>query len=175
MRTVTIGVVLLVSLLWCALTDAVSGESAFTVGYGFGLANGSKMERIENGLHYDFFQLSYVYEKVFTERISLGIEPIVTIDNRPDRGLDIGSSVYLKSYLTATASGLYLMTGAGGAYTSLKFQEQGTHELFILQGGLGYRRGRLFVENRFFHYSNGGLAKPNRSVNSNIVRIGCYF
>ena len=74
----------------------------------------------------------------------------------------------------ATA-GLYATVAAGGAYTSIKFPEQGTHAPFVLQGGVGYHHGRIFVETRFFHYSNGGLEKPNRSVNSNIVRIGYYF
>jgi hypothetical protein len=175
-QTFTIGVVLLLSLLWFGLADAISGESAFTLGYGFGVGNGSGAGRIENGLHYDFVQLSYVYERPLMKRLILGLEPFANIDNKPNSGLDIGGSLYFKSYLSRRATaGFFLTAGAGGAYTSIKFPEQGTHTPFILHGGVGYRHGRIFVENRFFHYSNGGLVRPNRSVNANIVRIGYYF
>ncbi len=61
------------------------------------------------------------------------------------------------------------------AYTSIGFKEQGTHLLFILQGGVGYRYKSFFVEDRVRHYSNGGTARPNWSVNSNILSIGTNF
>ena len=175
-RIFTIGIILLASLSWFGLTDAIGGESAFTLGYGFGTGNGSGNGRIENGLRYNFIQLSYAYEIPLVKRLFLGLEPFANIDNQPNGGLDVGGNLYVKSYLSGKATaGLYATVGAGGAYTSIKFPEQGTHTPFVLQGGVGYRHGRIFVETRFFHYSNGGLEKPNRSVNSTIVRIGYYF
>jgi hypothetical protein len=175
MRATIIGTFLVVfSLL--GFTDTFGGESAFTLGYGSGVGNGSGNGRIENGLRYNFAQLSYVYERPLIKRVILGLEPLANIDNKPNSGLDIGGTAYFKFYLSREATaGLYCTAGAGGAYTSVKFPEQGTHTPFILQGGLGYRQGRIFLEARFFHYSNGGLEKPNRSVNSNIAMIGYYF
>lgn len=160
--------------LWCV--HAFGSESALMLGYGFGEWNGSSTGRIENGFHYDYMGLSYIYEKQFTRKIILGLEPFANIDFRPKTGLDLGCSVNAKYYLSNEAKdGFYLTAGIGGAYTSIRFQEQGTHMLFILHGGFGYRTGSVFIENRFFHYSNGGLARPNRSVNSNTVRVGYYF
>lgn len=175
-RTFTIGVILLLFLSCFGLTDAIGSESAFTLGYGFGIGNGSGVGRLENGRHYDFAQMSYIYERPLMKRLILGLEPFVNIDIRPNSGLDIGGSLYFKSYLSREATaGLYLTAGAGAAYTTIKFPEQGTHTPFILLCGIGYRHDRMFIENRFFHYSNGGLVRPNRSVNANIVRIGYYF
>jgi len=175
-RTFTIGVIFLLFLSCFGLTDAISGESGLTLGYGFGVGNGSGTGRLENGRHYNFVQVSYVYERPLMKRLILGFEPFVNIDSKPNSGLDIGGSLYFKSYLSREAiAGLYLTAGAGGAYTSIRFPKQGTHMPFILLAGIGYRHDLIFIENRFFHYSNGGLARPNRSVNANIVRIGYYF
>ena len=151
MRTVMIGVVLLVSLLWFGLANAISGESAFTLGYGFGIGNGSDIGRIENGLHYDFAQPSYVYERAFTERLNLGLEPFVNIDNRPDWGAGYRSGLCERQ-----------VSRAGCAYALYSA-----------------RRDRVpprpdFCREQFLHYSNGGLALPNRSVNANILRIWYY-
>ncbi|MGD9576956.1 MAG: acyloxyacyl hydrolase [Syntrophorhabdus sp.] len=65
--------------------------------------------------------------------------------------------------------------GGGSAYTSINFKEQGTHFLFILHAGLGYKWNDFFGENRFKHYSNGSTATPNRSINANIIMVGMYF
>ena len=54
MQIAIITVIFLVSLLWFAGTDAIGGESAFTLGYGFSLANGSGLE----GLEMDFIMIS---------------------------------------------------------------------------------------------------------------------
>jgi len=175
-RTVTMGVIFLLFLSCFGLTDAIGGESAFTLGYGFGVGNGSGLGRLENGRNYNFAQMSYIYEIPLMKRLILGLEPFVNIDNEPNSGLDIGGSFYFKSYLSREAiAGFYLSAGAGAAYTSIRFPKQGTHTPFILLAGIGYRHDRMFIENRFFHYSNAGLAHPNRSVNAIIVRIGYYF
>jgi hypothetical protein len=71
--------------------------------------------------------------------------------------------------------GLFLDIGAGAAYTSVAFHEQRTHLLGILIGGIGFRYNNFFVTDRLKHYSNGGTAAPNRSVNSNVISVGMYF
>jgi hypothetical protein len=53
--------------------------------------------------------------------------------------------------------------------------EQGTHNFFILAGGIGFKWGNFSLENRFRHYSNASLARPNVSVNSDIIMIAYYF
>ena len=78
--------------------------------------------------------------------LNLELEPFVNIDNRPDRGSDIGSTVYLKSYLTAVASGLYLVTGTGGAHTSVKFPEQGTRMPLFCTVGSGTAKADFYRE-----------------------------
>ena len=176
MRTPNIGAIFLLFLSCFGLTDAIGSESALTVGYGFGIGNGSGVGRLENGRYYDFAQMSYVYERPLTKRFILGLEPFVNIDSKPNGGLDIGCTAQIKSYWhRGSPTGLYLTAGAGGAYTTIKFPKQGSHTPFILLAGIGFRHDRIFIENRFFQYSNGGLVRPNRSVNANIVRIGYYF
>lgn len=152
-------------------------ENAVSLGYGFGAWNGCGTGRIEQKAPYDYATFSYLYEKPFASAIALVFEPFLNLVNRPDYGLDAGFNVYAKAYVPEFSPGsrLYFTAGTGMAYTTVQFKEQGTHGLFILQGGIGYRAGRFFIENRLHHYSNGGLAKPNRSVNSNLVMIGCYF
>ena len=68
-----------------------------------------------------------------------------------------------------------MTAGVGVAYTTIAFEEQGTHFLFILQAGLGLRYENFFIENRLRHYSNGGTESPNRSVHASIMTFGYYF
>jgi len=172
----TIPVFFLLTLHFIAIPDC-SAENAVSVGYGFGMWNGSDMGYLENGRPCDYAILSYLNERLLTERIALVLEPFVKVVNRPVSGIDLGFSLSARSYLPELArhSTLYLTAGAGAAYTSVNFQEQGTHGLFVLLGGVGYRRDRAFVEAQFHHYSNGGLTKPNRSLNSGLLRVGWYF
>ncbi len=72
-------------------------------------------------------------------------------------------------------SGLFLDLGAGASYTSISFQERGTHLLGVLVGGIGVRYKTFFIEDRLRHYSNGHTSYPNRSVNANITSVGMYF
>lgn len=44
-----------------------------------------------------------------------------------------------------------------------------------MEGGIGYRYARFFIENRFRHYSNGGTTSPNRSVDADVLSVGVYF
>jgi hypothetical protein len=160
-----------------ALIPTSSAEQAASAGYGFGVWNGGGTGHIENNLRYDYATFSYLYEKSFAPQVAFVVEPFCNLVNRPNNGLDIGFSVYLKAYLPEVRpqERFYLTAGAGAAYTSIAFREQGTHGLFVLQGALGYRHNRFFVEDRFHHYSNGNFARPNRSVNSNIIKVGYYF
>lgn len=152
-------------------------ENGVSLGYGFGAWNAQGPGCVEKKTPYDYATLSYLYEKPLKPGFALVAEPYLGLVNRPAEGVDIGVNFYAKASFPAFPSGgrLYVTAGTGAAYTSVDFREQGTHGLFILQAGIGYGSGRFFMENRFHHYSNGGLAKPNRSVNSNLIRIGWYF
>ena len=163
--------------LWFVFIEVCQAENGVSIGYGFGAWNGNGIGHIEQKKSYDYGTGSYFYEKPLTSALAFMIEPFVGSVSRPVAGADVGFSMYIKAYLPKLSpeNRFYFTAGPRAAYTSVKFMEQGTHGLFVLQGGVGYRRGRLFIENRFHHYSNGGLATPNRSVNSNLVVIGCYF
>jgi len=157
---------------------AVNGENAFSVGYGFAAWNLERpVFKIEGGKHYDFAQATYLFEKpVLWKGLRLLVEPFASYVVQPASGTDFGVGLGLKYYpFGRQEDGFYLMGGSGMAYSTIGFQEQGTHLFIIGQGGIGYRFGRFFVENRFRHFSNGGLASPNWSVNSNIFMIGAYF
>ncbi len=172
----TTPVFFLLTLYFIAVPNC-SAENAVSLGYGFGLWNGSGFGQLEKKRSYDYAAFSYLNERLLTERIALVLEPFVKVVNRPVNGIDLGFSLALRSYLPELArhSRLYLTAGAGSAYTSVNFQEQGTHGLFVLLGGVGYRRDQAFAKAQFQHYSNGGLTKPNRSLNSGLLRVGWYF
>jgi hypothetical protein len=168
----------LVAVLFCAPLAAFCGENGFSLGYGFAAFNkGKSTGKLEGGKNYNFMQAVYVYERPFSSKeLALLAEPFAAYVNKPNSGADVGFGLGIKYYPHRTdKGGFYMMAGPGLAYTSIGFQEQGTHLLFILQGGVGYRYKNLFIENRFRHYSNGGTASPNWSVNSNIVSLGTYF
>lgn len=152
-------------------------EDAVSFGYGLGAWNGTGTGHTENKKYYDYAVFSYIHEKPFNSVVALGLEPFLGVVNRPDNGLELGAKLYIKAYLPKLAAGkrLYIVAGTGAAYTSIHFKEQGTHGLFILQGGIGYRQRDIFIEMLFHHYSNGGLANPNRSVNSNLIKVGYYY
>lgn len=156
---------------------AFAADHAITVGYGFGALNIRKHTmRIEGGRDYDFFQASYLYERpCHYPNVAVIVEPFAAYINRPNTGVDVGVNAGIKWYPFDPGKGLYLSPQTGIAYTTIKFKEQGTHLLFVLQASLGYRYKNLFIEDRFKHYSNGRTASPNRSVHSNIVVIGMYF
>jgi hypothetical protein len=155
---------------------AVEAQHALSVGYGFALfSNGRSAGQIEEG-NYDFFQVAYLYERPLSARWMLLVEPFVAYVNRPVEGVDVGCNLGLKVYPFAQdRSGFFFTMGTGAAYTSVDFAEQGTHLLFILQASVGYRYKNFFIEDRWRHYSNGNTARPNRSINANIINVGMYF
>jgi hypothetical protein len=151
-------------------------ENALSFGYGFGFLNDHEhVGRIQDDRLYDFFQVAYSREIHLVQRFFLVLEPFVVYDHRPN-GLDVGFAALFRYVVPLFgANSLFLDVGAGGALTTVNFKEQGTHALFTLQGGVGWRWKRFFIEDRFKHYSNGGLARPNYSVQSNLVVVGVYF
>ena len=147
---------------------------SISLGYGFGFLNPeSKPYHLTytKGL-YDFFHVSFARETNIYEKIWLCAEPFVAYQLRPKGDLDLGFTLSGKFHVNKN---FYINIGVGIAYTSYTFKEQGTHFPFILQGGIGYRWKDFFIEDRFKHYSNAGLARPNMSINSNLVLIGIYF
>ncbi len=155
-------------------------EQAMSVGYGFAILNPDGWHSIQDGKQYDFGEITYLYERHCSSRVSFVVEPYLAYVNKPRTGGDAGFSAGLKYYIVkGTLKGrrakFYARTDVGSAYSTIKFREQGTHLFFILQAAFGIRYGNFFLEDRFRHYSNGQTAYPNRSVNANVISLGYYF
>jgi len=152
-------------------------DQGLLLGYGFAeLNNHASGGEVEGGKKYDFFQAAYFLEFPRWERTSFVLEPFAAYVSRPESGIDGGFDLLFRWYpFDRGRSGLFFDVGAGAAYTSIGFQEQGTHLLGILVGGIGWRYKAFFFEDRFRHYSNGHSAYPNRSVNANIICAGMHF
>ena len=155
----------------------LADQQAISIGYGLAAFNNSSdLGHLMNGGYYDFVQITYSYEKLLSGKFNLVVEPFVGIVNRPASGLDVGAAIGGRYYFgEKNYQGLFATISAGGVYTSVAFEEQGTHGLFVLQGGLGYKWEKLFLEGKFRHYSNGGLAHPNKSINAAILGVGFTF
>jgi hypothetical protein len=152
-------------------------QNSLAIGYGFGAFNDKAPPKLQSDDYYRYIHIVYGYERqMFSPHIQLLLEPYVDYVMKPHDGLDVGLGVSLKFYpFNEKRKGLFFVAGTGAAYTTIGFKEQGTHAPFILQGGVGYQWDRIFIENRFRHYSNAGLASPNHSINSNIFLIGTRF
>jgi hypothetical protein len=154
-------------------------DQGISLGYGLAAFNNQKhLGRIEGGREYDFFQVNYLLERPFRDfrPLAVFVEPFAAYVNRPYDGVDMGFYTGLKyRFLNTGKSSFFFTAGTGLAYTTTGFKEQGTHLNFTLEGGVGYRYERFFIENRFRHYSNGGTASPNWSVNANVLSVGVYF
>jgi hypothetical protein len=163
-------------LLLLPCHGSAQNTSGISIGYGFGLLSSHKViGHIEEG-HYNFVHISYQYQRSLNEVLSLLIEPFSSYTFTPQEGIDFGITLSLKyNFYKKKQNGFFLTIGGGSTYTSINFKEQGTHLLFILHSGLGYKWKNFFVENRFKHYSNGSTATPNRSINANIIMVGIYF
>jgi len=156
---------------------SVSAQShSVSVGYGFGVfSDGRITGHIEEG-RYDFLNFAYQYERSLSQVLGLVIEPFASYTIKPKDGVDAGVTLSLKyKFHTKDSNGFFLTFGGGSAYTSINFKEQGTHLLFIIQAGVGYKWKNYFIESRFKHYSNAATAHPNKSINSNIVTVGMVF
>ncbi len=152
-------------------------ENGLAMGYGYGILNPhQKPGKIMNDRNYEFFQLGYFYETGIFSNASFTLEPLIAYTRRPSEGFDVGFNLGWKFYfIRGHNGGVYLSAGIGFSYSTMDFQEQGTHYLFSPQAGLGIRWKKIFIEDRIRHYSNAGLASPNRDVNANILNIGIYF
>jgi hypothetical protein len=157
--------------------NAYAAEQGLSVGYGFAAFNENLSPgRIEGGKNYDFFQAAYLYEIPIWRNVSVDVEPFAVSVNRPASGVDAGFDILARWYLCNVGGGrLFVDGGAGAAYTSVAFEEQGTHLLGVLAVGIGIRYKQFFIEDRMRHYSNGGTAFPNRAVDANIISVGTYF
>jgi hypothetical protein len=164
-------------LLFMLIPISVSAQPhSVSIGYGFGLFSSSRGVGYIEGGHYDFIQCAYQYERSLSEILGLLVEPFASYTFSPRDGVDGGITLSLKYNLfKKQQNGFFLTAGGGAAYTSIKFEEQGTHLLFIIQGGIGYTWNDFFIENRFKHYSNANTASPNRAINSNLIMVGMYF
>jgi hypothetical protein len=169
--------VLFLLLAFSLSNTVLADQQTVSVGYGLGMLNNTRQAgHLWDNHYYDFGQIVYGYERTLSRKFNLLLEPYISVVNRPDNGLDLGLTINGRYYLGQTNHrGLFATVGGGGAYTSIKFEEQGTHGLFILHGGLGHQGERILVEARFRHYSNGGFAHPNRSVDATIVSVGYVF
>jgi hypothetical protein len=156
---------------------ALADQQTISVGYGTGtLNNSAQVGHLWGNDYYDFALITYGYEKTLSGKFNLVVEPFLGVVNRPASGVDLGFTVGGRYYFgERNHRGLFATVSGGGVYTTVKFEEQGTHDMFVLQGGLGYKWEKLFVEGKFRHYSNGGLSHPNRSVNATIVSVGYAF
>ncbi|HOP85133.1 MAG TPA: acyloxyacyl hydrolase [Syntrophorhabdaceae bacterium] len=156
------------------LNFVFADDISISAGYGFALFNPeSKPYRLRytKGL-YDFYHVSLARENPIYGQFYLVAEPFLTYQARPSEGIDLGFVLSGKHYITKN---FYMNIGVGIAYTTYGFKEQGTHLPFIIQAGVGYRWKGIFIEDRFKHYSNGGLLRPNMSINANIILIGIYI
>ena len=156
---------------WCA-------DQGFSLGYGMAAFNKDRsFGKLEGDKPYNFIQATYIYEKPLSAKeLAFLIEPFAAYVAQTYRwgrcGPRPGTQILS---LQHGPTGLLRDRRPGMAYTSVGFQEQGTHLLFILQGGVGYRYKSFFVEDSVRHYSNGGTAAPNWSVNSNILSVGTLW
>jgi len=172
-----IQLLLIVTLFFSLLFNATfvfAHDLSISAGYGFALFNPeSKPYRLRytKGL-YDFYHFSLARENRINGRFYLVAEPFLAYQARPHEGIDLGFGLSGKYYITKN---FYMNLGVGIAYTTYGFKEQGTHLPFIIQAGIGYRGKRFFIEDRFKHYSNGGLSRPNMSINANIILLGMYI
>ena len=165
----TVALLILADSLWAS-------ENALSVGYGFAMgSSGHRIGRISEG-PYNFVQASYSYERPVSQKWLIEVGPFLSYVMNPTDGVDVGVNLGVKVYpFSRDRSGFFFTAGTGGAYSSISFLEQGTHAFFILQGSIGYRYKNFFIEDRYRHYSNGGTAWPNQSINANIISIGMYF
>jgi pantothenate kinase type III len=157
--------------------NGCAAEQSLSVGYGFAALNEHiSTGRIEGGKHYDFFQAAYLYEMPLWSPVSLALEPFAASVNRPESGFDAGLDLLARWYpCNVGLSRLFVDLGAGVAYTTVHFEEQGTHLLGVLAAGIGLSYKQFFIEDRLRHYSNSGTAYPNRAVDANIISVGMHF
>jgi hypothetical protein len=171
-----VAVLLFASSLLLPLAASAMNEGLM-VGFGTAMFNPKHAEgRLEDG-KYNFLQIVFATEfPLYKKSLNLYLEPFLSYVNSPNDGVEGGVGTGIKYFFSGHEyRGFYGTAGTGFSYSTIKFREQGTHAHFILSAGLGYRWKSFFLENRFRHFSNGGLSRPNRSVHANILYLGMIF
>lgn len=168
---------LLFLLLFLFPMPAFGQTNALSLGYGFGVLNPhQEFGKVQDNRSYNFLYLSYLREESLFEKAFLVIEPFLSYVHKPEAGLDLGFNLLFRYYLKVGDQGhLFGNLGIGAAYTSVDFEEQGTHFLFAPQVGIGFRWERYSLEARLRHYSNADTADPNRDVNALLLLLGIFF
>jgi len=150
-------------------------ENSISFGYGFGMFNYGITNKIMDG-HYEFYQIAYKHERPFYKGFYLVIDPYLSYIRNPHEGFDISLGFSSRYYLNSEKKNSFFVDlGVGGVYSTLQYGEQSNHAFFLIQGGIGYRWDRFFIENILRHYSNGYTASKNRAIHSNIISIGLFF
>ncbi len=170
--------IFLLSLLVFSGPLAASAQNnGVSVGYGFSfLTPSQEMGEVKGDRKYNFEHFTYFHQWSLFRNGYLVLEPFMAYVNQPESGLEFGLSFLLRYFIkTSERTSLFGNLGVGGAHTTIRFEEQGTKNFFVLSAGIGFKWGNFFIENRFRHYSNAHLATPNDSVNGNIIMIGMYF
>lgn len=170
------GILLFALLILLFPAPALAERNGMALGYGFGFLNPEqKFGHIEKG-SYNFVHLTFFHLSRVVGRVDLVLEPFLAYVLEPEEGLDFGLNIWGRyNFPLRAGRNFYLQLGLGAVHTTVDLREQGTRSMFILQGGFGFQWKNFFLENRFRHYSNGGLVFPNRSVHANIISLGLNF
>lgn len=159
---------------------SLAQDYGFSVGYGFGVSNSQvKFGEIaghQDGRSYQFVQLYAFRDLPLYRSLYFTVEPSLAFVYRPKAAVEPALNFSFKLFLPEKeGNALYFSIGGGATYTTLGYVEQGTQFMFVLQAAVGFKWREFFLENRFRHYSNGGLATPNMSVNADIISLGFFF
>ncbi len=107
------------------------------------------------------------------------LEPFLNPVIGPETNLEFGVSFNLKWVPKKGVISPYIKLGTGPGYTTQHTLEQGSQWNFFSFVGLGVeflvrkeKNVGFLVEYRYRHFSNGGLKKPNKGVNTQGVIAG---
>jgi hypothetical protein len=168
---------LMVLFLLLAPIAAWAQNNGLSIGFGFSfLTPQEDIGKVKEDRSYNFEHLAYFHQFSIFRNGYIILEPFVALVNKPETGLEFGATLSFRYHIpTSERTSLFFNVGGGGAHSTIDFLEQGTRNFFILAGGIGFKWGDFFIENRFRHYSYAHLATPNVSVNADIIMIGFNF
>ena len=167
-------------LISVSVTVPAFGEmSGVAAGYGLGNMNPHEhFGKIRRNRGYEFFYLSYFHGFQLIPDLYLVLEPFTAVSYRSRVGVDLGLGLLLRYNLWNSQSAknsFFVNLGTGGVLTTVSFTDQPNHALFILQGGVGFKWDKYFIELRHRHYSNAGTARPNKGVETEVLTVGFHF
>ena len=117
----------------------ICGENAFSVGYGFAAFNLQRQTgKLEGGKRYDFeWYRTHTKDPFYGKGWSCWSWYAAYVQD-PTNGTDFGVGIGFKYYPfnKDKNDGFFMTAGTGMAYSTIGFEEQGTHLFFIGQGGL---------------------------------------